>query len=433
MKKFPIGIQNFRKMREGNYYYVDKTQFVHKLATEGGGYYFLSRPRRFGKSLFLDTLNEAFCGNKELFNGLFIEDKWDWDKKFPVINISFGTGVIQNREELDLKIRELLDWQGKHFQIENKYKSIPGQFSHLIESLYKKYTSVVILIDEYDKPILDNITNIEIALEIREGLKSFYSVIKDADKYLKFVFLTGVSKFSRVSLFSGLNNLQDLTLDHRYSDICGYTHMDLLHVFEERLHGVDVEEIRTWYNGYSWLGDDKVYNPYDVLLYLDTKEFRNFRFETGTPSFLIKLLQDRHYYIPELENLEVGEELIGSFDVDRIEPETLLFQAGYLTIKEKIELGAETIYALTYPNLEVKKSLTDYILAYLVEHGSRKSKNKISIFRALDNADLDDLKVVFSAFFSSIPHDWYRKNELAGYEGYYASIFYCYFTGIVEK
>lgn len=267
----------------------------------------------------------------------------------------------------------------------------------------------------------------ESAIEIREELKNFYSVIKDLDSYLEFVFITGVSRFSKVSIFSGLNNLEDISLGRRYSAICGYTQTELESVFKEPLKRVDLNTIKEWYHGYNFLGEP-VYNPFDVLLYLKSGEFRNYWFETGTPSFLIKLLKENQYYIPLLELFEAGEGLLGSFEIEHLEPETLLFQTGYLTIKEEIRLGSRMSYLLGFPNLEVRMSFTDVILNHYSCPPAKKEKRLIAVYRALLEARLDDLKEIFLSFFSSIPHDWYRKNRISEYEGYYASIFYSYFT-----
>lgn len=359
MKKLPLGIQTFSKMIEDNCYYVDKTKFIPQLL-ENGTYYFLSRPRRFGKSSFLDTLKEAFEGNEKLFKGLYLEKNWDWSKKYPVIKISFGGGVLKREEKLDIVIQEILEDNAKIHNIIFTKTSISGLFRELITELYYKYSmKVVVLIDEYDKPILDNITDKETAAKMRDGLKNLYSVIKDMDAFIKFVFITGVSKFSKVNLFSGLNNLTDITLDHRYATICGYTE-DELSIFQERLVDVNREELRQWYNGYNFLGD-KVYNPYDILLYLDKKEFKNYWFETGSPSFLMKLIEEKNYNVINIEHTELSEEELGAFDVENIELETLLFQTGYLTIKNKENIYGDTIYSFTYPNEEVKRSLNSTI------------------------------------------------------------------------
>ncbi|KAA0257654.1 ATP-binding protein [Deferribacter autotrophicus] len=427
MKKLPIGIQSFEEIRTGNWYYVDKTIFVKKLVDEGK-FYFLSRPRRFGKSLFLDTLRYAFLGKRELFKGLYLEDNWDWDTKYPVIKISFGAGVIKDAENLFNRFNSLLIDIAKDYSISYEKKGVSEQFFEAIEKVAEKFDQkVVVLIDEYDKPILDRIEDRETAIEIREELKNFYSVLKDADEFLKFVFITGVSKFSKVSVFSGLNQLNDITLDAEYSTICGYTQHDLETVFFDRLEGVNLDEVRRWYNGYSWLGES-VYNPFDILLYLDKGEFRPYWFETGTPTFLIKLLAEKRFNIIEAEHLDVSEKVLGSFDIDAIYPENLLFQTGYLTIKDKKVINDRAIYTLSYPNREVKISFNDYFLSYLSQDTILTEKNKNRLYYAIDENDFDKLREIFRSFFASIPFDWYRKNELAGYEGYYSSIVYSYFV-----
>ncbi len=211
--------------------------------------------------------------------------------------------------------------------------AIPFKFRELIIKLHDQHQQkVVILIDEYDKPILDNIENRDIAREIREGLKNFYSVIKDCDRYLKFVFITGISKFSKVSLFSVLNNLEDITLDQDCATICGYTHHELLVTFADRLQGVDIQKLRRWYDGYNFMGDH-VYNPFDILLFLKHHQFRNYWFETGTPTFLMKLIQEKQYSALDIELIQTSENMMSCFDVDVMDLETLLFQTGYLTIK----------------------------------------------------------------------------------------------------
>ncbi len=435
MKKLPIGVQSFEKIRAGEYYYVDKTYFVKKLF-EDGNYYFLSRPRRFGKSLFIDTLRCAFEGKQELFEGLYLYDNWDWSEKYPVIRFDFSKQRIGKADELkDFLIREILRISEK-FGVDVKSPTYYEAFFELIEKVSNKHGKVILLIDEYDKPILDNIDDRGKAKEIREVLKGFYQIIKPADEYLRFVFLTGVSKFSKVSLFSGLNNLHDITLHPEYNEICGYTQEEFEKVFADLIadicgqmgEGV-LEEIRFWYNGYSWGGAEKLYNPFDVLLFLSERDFGPFWFKTATPEFLIKLLMERKYYIPKIENLVVGEKLIDSFDIDFIEPETLLFQTGYLTIK-KIRRGLrrKREYHLSYPNFEVKVSLNDWILDFFSRSGATKEENQGRLEELIERNDLEGMKELFHRFFASIPYDWYRRNQMAGYEGYYASVFYAYFT-----
>ena len=426
MKKLPIGIQSFEKMRTHDFYYVDKTPFVAKLVEEGSGWYFLSRPRRFGKSLFLDTLRQAFLGKKELFEGLYLENNWDWEKTYPVVYVSFD-GNINSLELLKKRIRSRLLYTAEEYEITLTEDEEGLLLEELVIRLYKKYkTKVVVLIDEYDKPILDVIDNKEVAIANREKLKHFYGVLKPLDAYVKFVFITGVSKFSKVSLFSGLNQLNDITIDEEYSTICGYTQRELEETFTDRLSGIALEEVRTWYNGYSWLGEP-VYNPFDILLYLSKKSFRPYWFETGTPSFLIKVMLERKYYLPNLSKLNVGEELIGSFDVDAITPENLLFQTGYLTIADKSTEIGDIRYTLRFPNKEVQVSFNNYFLNYLVEDYHKKSENKSLLRDAFRENDFEKIRKIFESFFASIPYEWYMRNQLSGYEGYYGSVVYAYF------
>ena len=429
-KKLPIGIQTFGKIVQDNYCYVDKTHFVRQLLNEGT-YYFLSRPRRFGKSLFLSTLRAAFEGRRALFKGLFLYDNWDWSQSNPVVHISLGAGVMRSVRDLEIRFNAILDNHVRLHDLQLCQNDLRERFAELIQTLHEKTgRRVVVLVDEYDKPILDSIENTEMAVALREELKNFYSVIKDADPYIEFVFITGVSKFSKVSLFSGLNNLKDISIDKRFSDICGYTQDELESVFFGWIgDDVNLAEIKTWYNGYGWLGRE-VYNPFDILLYLDSGEFRNFWFETATPTFLIRLLQEKKYYIPALHDLKASEKILGSFDVDRMEIETLLFQTGYLTIKGICPMGGMRWFQLGYPNQEVRQSLNDYILSFLTETLVAQENNKFALYEALLTNDFHALKQILQAFFSSIPHDWYRKNQLANYEGYYASIVYCYFAAL---
>ena len=426
-RKLPVGIQSFEVIRSEDYYYVDKTPFVKKLVDEGK-YYFLSRPRRFGKSLFLDTLRQAFLGKRELFEGLYLERHWDWSRKYPVVHISFGAGVIKSPEILLKTLESILNEHGEDWGISLTEEIINIRFYQLIKKLCRKYNQkVVVLIDEYDKPIFDNIEDRETALTIREELKNFYSVLKEADPYLKFCFITGVSKFSKVSLFSGLNNLEDITLFPSYATICGYTQEELETIFADCLEGVDLAEVRRWYNGYSFLGP-LVYNPFDILIFLREKLFRPYWFETGTPTFLIKLLMKRRFFIPSLEHLEAGEAILSSFDVDYIEPEPLLFQTGYLTIKGVKRLGTRTFYLLSYPNLEVKMSFNDHLLNWYTQVPAEKERLINRLINYLAEGNVQGMREIFYSFFASIPHDWYWKSEIQNYEGFYASVFYAYFA-----
>ncbi|ADR19598.1 ATP-binding protein [Calditerrivibrio nitroreducens] len=428
MKKLPIGISSLQSIREDNCYYVDKTHFVKKLV-DNGKYYFLSRPRRFGKSLLVDTIKQAFLGNMELFKGLYLENNWDWEKKHPVIHIDFGGGVVQDAQDLKEWIIKQLKRHMITYNVSvEEQNNARFMFTDLIISLKEIYKNpVVVLVDEYDKPILDNIDDTEKAIEIREVLKDFYSVLKASDQYLKLVFLTGVSRFSKVSIFSGLNQLNDITLDSEFATICGYTQSELETVFVDRLEGVDLEKLKYWYNGYSWLGD-RVYNPFDVLLFFSKRDFRPYWFETGTPTFLVKLFYKYRYYLPNLENLEADEGILSNLDIDNVKIENILFQSGYLTIKDTYNLGDETYYLLSYPNFEVKTSFNKTFLNYIERYGL-SHKPESQIYRSIQENKLENLKDTLYSFFASIPNDWYRKNDLDSYEGFYASVVYALFTG----
>ena len=427
--KLPIGIQTLAKIREGGCYYVDKTAFALDLI-EKGGYYFLSRPRRFGKSLFLDTLKELFEGNEKLFTGLHAENRWDWSRKHPVIRLSFSDGVLRSRAELDEKIREQLEDVQAQLGVHCEHSSITGTFSRLIRLAHEAHGErTVVLIDEYDKPILDNIEKPDVALEMREGLKNLYSVLKGADADLRFVFLTGVSKFSKVSLFSGLNNLDDITVDPRFSAICGYTEADVDAVFAPELEGLERDKIRAWYNGYNWLGEP-VYNPFDLLLLFDKRQFRPYWYETGTPTFLLKLLRERPTFLPELSCLQTDAALLSTFDVGNIPTEALLFQAGYLTIASQELRFDHFEYRLRYPNLEVYQSLNNSLLLDWMpdSHAGVLARSRLGDLLLAN--DLAGIGEHLKAFFAAIPHQWYANNPIASYEGYYASVFYEFFASL---
>ena len=428
-RKLPIGIQTFARIREDGCYYVDKTGFALKLATEGT-HYFLSRPRRFGKSLFLDTLAELFAGNEALFRGLVVHQQWDWSRRSPVVRISFGAGLLRGIEDFDIRTRELLAVQQRLLGITCSSTSIPGIFAELIEQAHTASGErVVVLIDEYDKPILDNITRPDVARQMRDALRDLYSVVKDSDAHVRFALITGVSKFSKVSLFSGLNNLNDISIDAAYSALCGYTDADVDHVFAPELPGLDRMEVRRWYNGYNWTGES-VYNPFDLLLLFQKREFRPYWFETGTPTFLIDLLTQRQTFTPDLEKLVALETLLSSFDVDHIPTEALMFQAGYLTIDSVRRLPGLMQMTLRYPNQEVRSSLNGALLQTLTHDPVRYGIYAPRLHDLLMANDFAGLQTLFTAFFASIPHDWYRNNPIAQYEGYYASIFYSYFAAL---
>ncbi|MBD3843687.1 MAG: AAA family ATPase, partial [Campylobacterales bacterium] len=275
-----------------------------------------------------------------------------------------------------------------------------------------------------DKPILDNIEDTQRATLMREELKNFYSVIKGADEYLKFVFITGVSKFSKVSLFSGLNNIEDITLNPKYATICGYTQNDVETSFAGHLEGQDFNRIKHWYNGYKFLGEG-VYNPFDILLFISNNfMYDNYWFSTATPTFLLKLMEKNNYFLPNLENIVKDRKMLDSFDVDYIELETLMWQTGYLTIDERIDLYGEIRYKLTIPNQEVKISLLGSFADFLTKSTSTNNKDGIKI--ALFEVNLPNLEIYIRSLFASIPYNHFTGIKLYEYEGYYVSVFYAY-------
>ena len=429
-RRLPIGIQTFRKIREENCYYVDKTAYIQRLIDEGT-HYFLSRPRRFGKSLFLDTLKELFEGNESLFEGLHIHDHWDWSVCYPVLRLSFGSGNFKEPDYLQANLMAQLDAVERRAGLVSDYATGPERFSHLIEALHDLTGQpVAVLVDEYDKPILDALEVPEVARANRDFLRGLYATIKDSDAYIKFTFLTGVSKFSKVSLFSGLNNLKDITLDTRYSAICGYTDADLDTVFAPELPGLDRNQIRDWYNGYNWLGEEKVYNPFDILLLFDKRQFGAYWFETGTPTFLVNTLVDRGVSAIDMDDMLGSDELLSTFDVDLITPQALLFQTGYLTIHHTEPRGGEMYYRLSYPNQEVRQSLNRSLLNHLTGDPSQRAEQRARLYDLLLVNDFAGLESLFKAFFASIPYEWHTKNDIANYEGYYASVFYSYFASV---
>ncbi|MEA3240516.1 MAG: AAA family ATPase, partial [Pseudomonadota bacterium] len=430
LKKLPIGIQTFSKMRDNDYLYIDKTEIIDKLVNEGS-YYFLARPRRFGKSLLVSTLQALFEGREELFRNLAIHEKWNWSTHYPVIKISFG-GVARNLADMKQDVVNILEENQRRLNIScPRPEDIGGCFKHLIMEAHAKYgQKVVILVDEYDKLIVDNLDQPEIAKEGREVLKDLYTTIKDSDEYLKFAFLTGVSKFSKVSVFSGLNNLEDISLNRNFATICGYTQNDLETVFAAHLQGADMTKLRQWYNGYNFLGDS-VYNPFDILLFIKNGlSFKNYWFNTGTPSFLIKLIQRYNYFIPNLNNLQVSESLIDSYDIDNIELEPILFQTGYLTIDKQINTGPITMYQLRFPNLETRYSFNDFVLGYLTNQTSEKAIFQSEIYTASTTADLAAFERTITSLFASIPYNNYVNNTINSYEGYYASVIYAYLASL---
>ncbi|MBN2781838.1 MAG: ATP-binding protein [Campylobacterales bacterium] len=430
MKKLPIGISTLKTILEEDYLYVDKTDIAQNLI-ESGQYYFLSRPRRFGKSLFLDTLRTIFDGDREIFKGLSIYENGYEFTKHPVIRISFNDGDFKTEDGFKQTLFEVMRSNQKDLNITcDDSLSISGCFRDLIKSAYLKYNKkVVILVDEYDKPILDNIENKEEARKRRDELKNFYSVIKGSDEYIKFVFITGVSKFSKVSLFSGLNNINDITLTKKYATICGYTQNDVESVFAKHLEGQDFEKIKRWYNGYKFLGEG-VYNPFDILLFIENEfAYRNYWFSTATPTFLLKLIEKNNYFLPNLEYIVKDEMMLNSFDVDYIELETLMWQTGYLTISRVENVFDSIEYHLDIPNQEVRQSLIGSIAEFMTKN-TRSVTPVNNIKKALYYQKFDEFEKNLKTLYASIPYNNFTKNDMDKKEGYYVSVFYAYMKGL---
>ena len=444
-RRLPIGLQTFAELREQGCYYVDKTPYIASLLEEGK-HYFLSRPRRFGKSLFLDTLKELFEGNEPLFRELHIHDKRDWSVRHPVLRLSFGGGNFKEPGHVEANLMDQLAAIERRTGVAVVAATAPGRFGALLETLHRKTGQrVVVLVDEYDKPILDALDTPEVAKANRDFLRGVYAVIKDRDADVRFTFVTGVSKFSgafsrgargacpsheKVSLFSGLNNLTDLTMDPDYSAICGYTDADLDTVFAPELPGLDRAEVRDWYNGYNWRGDDPVYNPFDILLLFRSREFKAHWFETGSPTFLVETLFERRVATVALDGMMSTDDLLSKFDVGDIATEALLFQTGYLTIATAEPRGGEMYYRLGYPNREVRQSLNRSLLNRMTGDASKRVSHSARLYDLLLANDFDGLRTLIHAFFASIPHQWYTNNDIANYEGFYASVFYSYFAGL---
>lgn len=430
MKKIGLGIQALSEFKTKNLIYVDKTEIIYKLI-DSGKYYFLSRPRRFGKSLLVNTIKELFEGNKELFEECWIQDKWNWNNTSPVLYFSFSK--IQYREmglkkALDEYITQLAAQHG----IKLQSKVYSGKFLELIEKAGEK-RPVVILIDEYDKPIIDYLESSEMkqAHENREILKTFYSGVKDQDRYIRFLFITGVSKFSRVSIFSDLNHLSDITIHNDYSTIVGYSQIEIKKYYDAYLKKVAeklkttesqlLQKIKEWYNGYSWDGINFMYNPYSLLSLFDAKVFKNFWFETGTPTFLIKKLKEADREINRSINKLVNESDFNKYDLENINITAIMFQTGYLTIK-KVDRD-ENRYLLEFPNKEVRDSFFNFA----VEHYANSTSNEMeyivdSLVDALHNNHMDGFLTTLKSLFSSITAK--QLDKVKEYEGFYHSIIY---------
>jgi len=414
LQKLPIGLQDFRKIIENDFLYVDKTEYIYRMTSQPGAY-FLSRPRRFGKSITIAVLQELYFGSRELFKGLWIEDKWDWDKRHPVIRISFKDINFEQRG-LESPLAERMQEIAAQYGIVLAAPTARDRFRELATAL-SATAKVVVLIDEYDAPITHYLgKELPQAIENRDFLRGFYSVLKEADHLLEFVFLTGVSKFSKVGIFSGLNNLQDLTFHPEYATMLGYTQEEVEHYFEDHIQAVArkmnldqdafMAKLRHWYNGYRFHPNAAtVYNPVSLNTFFNVGEFENFWFETGTPTFLINLLREQGLYEFDLEPKAQIE--FGSFELDNLHPYGLLYQTGYLTIQYRDEYG---LYHLDYPNYEVRNSM----LAYLLDAfgGVRRGGGivlAIQMEQAFMAHDIAKVIRILQGMFKGLPYQLYEK------------------------
>ncbi len=425
--ELPIGIQDFAELRNGGYLYVDKTQPIQRLLT-ASKYYFLSRPRRFGKSLTLSTIKYIYQGKRELFQGLWIENQWDWTKVNPVILFSINKLDYQGLG-LEVALQQAVLAVATEYQITLQGSTLKTQFSELLEAIATQHGKVVLLIDEYDKPLIDYLDNMPLAKANQQVMKTFYSVLKDSDPYLAFMLITGVSKFSKVSIFSDLNHLFDLTFRQESAALVGYTQVELETYFEPYIQTIQTQlsltrevllaQIRLWYNGYSWDGRIRVYNPFSILSFCRSSEFSNFWFETGTPTFLPKLMHKQN--LIEVDGIEMDELGFSSYDIEKLQVIPILLQTGYLTIQEKLEFG---LYRLGYPNREVRAAMLAYLIAEMrYDDTMTSTPTVVTLHRAFAKNDIVQVILLIKAIFKTIPSHIFIKEA----ESYYHSLIYLVF------
>ena len=430
-QSLPIGIQDFATIRSEGFYYVDKTPLIRQLVS-AGRHYFLSRPRRFGKSLLVDTLKALFTGQETLFRGLDIHDHWDWSVTHPALRLSFDR-KYDGPEDIERNLANQLGLIEHAVGLDppNPAEAPPERLRTLLYHLHgRSGRQVVVLVDEYDKPILDGLPDLDRARANRDYLRGIYGIIKGSAAHVRFVFVTGVSMFSKVSLFSDMNNLKDISLDPRFATICGYTDTDIDTVFAPELDGLDRDEIRRWYNGYNWRGTARLYNPFDVLLLLDNREFEPYWFETGSPTFLFETLKTRSLSPLELEGRIIDRSRVSKFEIEHISAEALLFQTGYLTITEEIRKGHRTLFRLDSPNQEVSLSLNDELLAYLSPQNRVPSEAAATLQSRLEANDFEGFAETLKAYLASIPYQWHATGDLARYEAWSASLLQMCFRAI---
>ncbi len=421
MKDLTSSISTFEDLIQGDFLYVDKTEYIWQVIKPAKEMYFLSRPRRFGKSLTLSTLKAVFEGKKNLFKGLAIYDKpYDW-KPHPIIQLDMNGRDFSTLEKMEERFRQILKEQAELNGVSLENAPSDTMFHELIKKLHDEKGDVVILIDEYDKPILNNISKANCSTFL-DALKSFYSVIKEKNGMIRLVFITGVSKFCHVSLFSDLNNLTDITMDARYATMLGYTQEELEANFSDRLEALSgdqskselLQDIKRWYNGYRFeKSAQTVYNPVSLVkFFVSGGEFNNYWFSTGTPTFLLELMKKQHFDFEEALNFPVSNFAFEAFEIDRLNPLTLLLQTGYLTIDSAVKRYGDTAYKLRFPNQEVKGSFETYLTGYF--SGLRTDQVKDSVYRLADavtEGDVDGFMETMKVFFAKVPYDVHLKDE----------------------
>jgi Predicted AAA-ATPase/PD-(D/E)XK nuclease superfamily len=407
---YPIGQQDFPSIIKEGKVYVDKTMYALDVIQSSKSN-FLSKPRRFGKSLFISTLESIFLGKKELFEGLYIYDKWQFEE-YPIIRIDF-TKIGYRDFDLKESLIQELDRIFELYNIVSTQETLSLKFRELIEELSIKFNKgVVILIDEYDKPLIDYLDkeNLHFALQNRDILKTFYSILKPLEAHVKFLLITGVSKFSKVSIFSDLNNLTDLSLDLAYNEICGISQKELEENFTDELKLYDKEKIKQWYNGYKFHPKgNSVYNPFSILNFFRTGDFNNYWYSTGTPTFLMKMCREQHLY--KFEEISINQSDLGNFDIENLKIEPILFQTGYLTIVDENPLFRS--YKLGFPNMEVQESyLRNLLEAYINTDSLKSSIIFENLSKAFETKDKDLFKDTINSAFAHIPYSlWQKENE----------------------
>ena len=430
--KYPIGVQAFDKLRTEGFVYVDKTALVHKMAQEGN-YYFLSRPRRFGKSLLISTLKAYFEGRKDLFQGLAMEQlEQEW-RVHPVLHLDLNIEKYASQESLDNILESnLVQWE-KLYGADPSERSFSLRFAGIVRRAYEKTGErVVILVDEYDKPLLQSISNKALQDEYRATLKPFYGVLKTMDGCIRFALLTGVIKFGKVSVFSDLNNLNDISMDNRYTEICGISEKELHQYFNEDIQkmadkdGVTYEDmserLRQNYDGYHFAPNTGgMYNPFSILNVLSRLQFGSYWFETGTPTYLVDLLLKNDYALADMDNIIVGFETLSGIDAADTDAIPVIFQSGYLTIKD-FDSRFQS-YTLGYPNKEVEMGFTKFLLPYYTGSRSTRSTFEIQNFvREVESGDIDGFFTRLRSFFSDTTYEVIRMQEL-----HYSNVLYIVF------